>query len=324
MEAMQMMFQTRWAWMQRMVLTLSVGTALLFQVGAAAAFTEGLVLGDTPLEGNENIALGMPNRVRGISHDIIISRSQYVLSWNPELRVTNWVAWKLDLNDFGEGRKRSSFRIDPDLRAYYSGSGVEPVRPSDYTGSCLDRGHQVPAADRTASDEDNAATFFMSNMVPQTAWLNRVQWRHGENFERRLVRSENKTVYLIAGGIFGSPAHHIGPNSDIAVPDASYKIIVAIDNGAEFHPSNMIPMLVVKMPNVNSDGSDPFEYHDVTCEESKSRYRMRDISDEHLDQFRTTLADIETLTGFRFFGKASGQVKQQGHFWEAPLPLDLN
>jgi len=46
----------------------------------------------------------------------------------------------------------------------------------DYCRSGYDRGHMVPAADQTFSQEAMNETFYLSNICPQNAHLNRVYW----------------------------------------------------------------------------------------------------------------------------------------------------
>jgi hypothetical protein len=62
--------------------------------------------------------------------------------------------------------RRSKFAPDPDLP-----EGFFQVRPNDYRGSGFDRGHMCPSGDRTATKEDNEATFYVTNMVPQEMLL---------------------------------------------------------------------------------------------------------------------------------------------------------
>ena len=62
----------------------------------------------------------------------------------------------------------------------------------------FDRGHLVPAKDRSTSDEDNDAVFFMTNIVPQSPKCNQGAW---ERFERycRALADNGKELYIATG-----------------------------------------------------------------------------------------------------------------------------
>ena len=56
------------------------------------------VIGPVALKDNLNIAGSVP--ASDLS-EIIISREQYVISYNKTRRSPNWVAWKLEANQIG-------------------------------------------------------------------------------------------------------------------------------------------------------------------------------------------------------------------------------
>ena len=109
-----------------------------------------VVLGDLPLENNPNLA----NSIQNVSHsaEVLISRKQYVLSYNKERRTPNWVAWKLEKADMGTVARQKYFSTDAALDQFLqTESGDKAVNSFEYKGSCFDRGHQVPSADRDAT-----------------------------------------------------------------------------------------------------------------------------------------------------------------------------
>ena len=191
------------------------------------------VIGDVALTGNRNVALGVPRMHN--QPEIVISRDQFVLSWNSKRRGPNWAAWEVRSADLGNVGRQDNFSTDGALKSYLVSKGNDTsVDPNDYSGSCLDRGHQVPSADRTSSVQSNTATFVMSNMIPQAAYLNRIVWERVESYERSLVSRTNGTkVYVIAGGIYDQGSGNIGSQRDIAVPSKSFKIIVKTTPGQQ-------------------------------------------------------------------------------------------
>jgi endonuclease G len=191
-----------------------------------------------------HVALGIP-KDGDDSDDYLMDKGEYVLSYNPRLEVPNWVAWRLVREDLGPAPRSVGFRADETLpRELYA------VKDVDYKGSGYDRGHMCPSADRTSHAAANAATFVFTNVHPQLHELNAGPWEDLEKHERELAKS-GLEVYIVAGGIFGPEPHRIGHG--IAVPDASFKIIVALERG--HHAADVrgdTPTIAVVMPNQKS------------------------------------------------------------------------
>jgi endonuclease G, mitochondrial len=105
-------------------------------------------------------------------------------------------------------------------------AGWTRITPSAYTGSGYDRGHIAPSGDRTKTVEDNAATFLMTNLMPQTPDNNRNTWGNLEDYCRELVE-QGKELYIVAGpaGSQGEPLE-----GKVTVPQTTWKIVVVLDN----------------------------------------------------------------------------------------------
>ena len=248
-----------------------------------------------PLKQNPNLSKVVPS---SSSSEIMISREQYVISYNRENRSPNWVAWKLELDQMGTSGRTNNFATDPDLASYLSRSnGAPPVDPSEYKGSCLDRGHQIPSADRTDTKQNNEATFVMSNMIPQTPYLNRVVWEHLENYTRDLVRKQNKKVYVIAGPVYDEDFGAIGPRHDIPVPSKDFKIIFILDADRSFAEINSsTPYIAVMMPNTLEDGTPPLQNINMLCGKFET-HGSPNIDD--WQDYKTTIPAIERASGLK-------------------------
>lgn len=103
----------------------------------------------------------------------------------------------------------------------------------DYIGSGLDRGHMAPAADCRKSVQLMTESFFLSNVCPQDAGLNRGYWLAFEKHVRDLTKYY-KTVQVITGPLYlpqGHPGERfvhyrcIGEN-DVAVPTHFFKVLL--------------------------------------------------------------------------------------------------
>ncbi|QLY26700.1 DNA/RNA non-specific endonuclease [Bdellovibrio sp. KM01] len=258
------------------------------------AVVEG-VIGNVPLEKNVNLALQLPATN---APEIIISRKQYVISYNKQNRSLNWAAWELDPSRLGNADRTNGFSQDSELEAFLEkqGGNYRAVTSTEYRGTCFDRGHQVPSADRTDSARDNEATFAMSNMIPQTAFLNRVLWENLERYTRDLVSLKKKKAYIMAGPIYDQNFGSIGPNNDIPVPSKNFKIIFLLEpHETAKDITKNTPALAVILPNTLPDGSA------APVGESTDCAKASDISSDNADwnQYRSTIDQVEHLTGLR-------------------------
>lgn len=266
---------------------------------SAHALVEAMI-GPVPLDQNKNLIALAPKTNES---EIIISRSQYVISYNKINRSPNWVAWKLDKDSLGPVKRTDNFQQDQDLQEYLTkhDSQYNAVLPTEYKGSCFDRGHQTPSADRTNSTEDNVATFTMSNMAPQTAYLNRVIWEHLESYTRNLIKQNNKTAFIITGPIYDQDFGKIGPNKDIKVPSKEFKIIYIVDADKTIESIDKSnPTISVIMPNTLKDGSKPIFTNG--CAQSTSGATETEESlatNNDWQQFQTNLSTIESQANIK-------------------------
>jgi endonuclease G len=171
-----------------------------------------------------NFALGNPSEATSDPanpNNYLIVRDQYVLSYNRDARIPNWVSWHLSPADMGDV-DRSEFQPDTTLP-----DGWYKVRPSDYTNSGYDRGHMAPSADRTATREDNEMVFLMTNIVPQAPDNNQGPWVQLEEYCRDLAREGNE-LYIISG-VSGTQATL--PKGKVRVPERVWKVIVVLPEG---------------------------------------------------------------------------------------------
>ncbi len=249
-----------------------------------------------PLEQNSNLAIKAPETD---ASEIILSREQYIISYNKDRRSPNWVAWKLEADQIGKSGRSNNFLIDTELDNYLSQNATNKhaVDAQDYKGSCFDRGHQVPSADRTDTLTNNETTFLMSNMIPQTPYLNRVVWEHLESYSRDLVLRQSKKLYTLAGPIYDQDLGSIGPQKDIPVPSKNFKIIFILDSNQTFQDINSsTPKIVVIMPNILQDGSLPNTNNQERCGTLKT-----DTTDKKdWMKYTTTIGEVERLSGIKF------------------------
>lgn len=229
---------------------------------------------------NSNLLLGMPAPASQNPENFLVERAQYALSYNSAEGGPNWVSWHLEAANLGD-EPRGKFRPDPMLPDPWQ------IRPNDYRGSGYDRGHVCPSGDRTATEEDNDATFMMSNMLPQTAALNQHVWKDLEDYCRDLAKDGNE-LYIVAGGI--SSVKRIG-RSKINVPAQCWKIALVLpegDNDLSRIDANT-RIIAVLMPN----------------QENKQ------VEKAQWSQYATSVAQIEKATGYDFFPNVPVNVRRK-------------
>ncbi len=238
---------------------------------------------DAPPAGENPLLLGNPsNATADIANEnnYLMNKAQYSLSYNRSKATANWVAWRLDSSWIGSAPRQDDFRPDPALPA-----GWYQVLSSDYSGSGFDRGHMTPSGDRTRSIPDNSATFLMTNIVPQLSANNQGPWNDFEIYCRTLANQGNE-LYIFSGvhGNAGTIAQ-----GRIVVPEVTWKVVLILPNGNNDlervnKQTRTIAIIVPNQPPVNQG----------------SPWR----------NFRTTVKDVEALTGHRFFSNVPLNTQQ--------------
>jgi endonuclease G len=127
--------------------------------------------------------------------------------------LVEWWVTKAKLECANPTKRQDRFLPDPFLRR-------ESNLDNDYRGSGFDRGHLSPAADARCNARHMEESFYFTNMAPQTAGLNRGQWKNLEEWTRYLA-TQNDSVFVRAGCVGESRRIH-----RVAVPTHCWKIIV--------------------------------------------------------------------------------------------------
>jgi len=226
-----------------------------------------------------NLFLGNPSQASTTDkNNFLVEKDQFSLSYNNGAGEPNWVSWRLIKENMGEAPRKAKFSEDTTLP-----EGFNRVTAKDYQDCGFDRGHICPHGDRAANKVDSYATFVMTNIVPQSAQLNRHAWNQMEIYLRTLASSGHR-VYIVAGPVGKGGAGSKGPASALAdgkvvVPAACWKIAVilpdkGIDDLKDITAETRV--LSVIMPNDTSLG-------------------------DEWAQYRTSVAKIEKQTGLHFF-----------------------
>jgi DNA/RNA endonuclease G (NUC1) len=203
----------------------------------------------------DNALLGKPS-AGGSDNDLLITRSQYTLSYNKSRGGPNWVAYHLNKENRGNlpGVRCNCFSLDPAV----TGPGEVGLTTADYTGSGFDRGHMVRSNDRELGTRDQAATYYLSNILPQYANQNQGRWGDLESYLQTVTEGPTlPEVYILAGGR-GEAGRIAGGR--IAVPTHTWKVAIVLKSGATLasidDPSDIVDLIAVDMPNVQNSPRD--------------------------------------------------------------------
>ena len=235
-----------------------------------------------------HLLFGNPSNAGTTDFDnYLLVKDQYALSYNDSTKIANWVSWQLNDTWLGSAPRQDDFREDPQLP-----SGLYRVDANDYTGSGFDRGHITPSADRTATVEDNSATFFMTNMMPQAPNNNRGVWRLLEEAERDFV-ADGEEVYILAGsyGVGGDGSNGFAtsistPGGPITVPSNTWKALLVLDPGETPDQVGLDDRLIaVDIPNSQS------------------------VSGTQWQDYRVSVDSLETITGLDLFSELPDAIE---------------
>ena len=165
----------------------------------------------------------------------VVRREAYTVSFNPQLRIPNWVAWILT-----KERLDSKVAARPDSDAFVPDPAIKgcPDRQYNYKEYRYERGHICPAADNRWSPTAMKTCFYMSNICPMSVALNHNSWNDIEEKSRAWAQKQypGTTVYVVGGivrssvgkGGKGIPSH-VGMEADIAVPFKLFKALLRND-----------------------------------------------------------------------------------------------
>ena len=115
------------------------------------------------------------------------------IEWDNDIISNRWTAYQLHSGNSAQNvDRKDSFKEDEELPASTRST------LDDYKSSGYARGHLCPSADRRASQEQQALTYFLSNMQPQWGSHNSGQWAQLEDDVRTIaIHNSCDTLYIV-------------------------------------------------------------------------------------------------------------------------------
>lgn len=197
--------------------------------GKASSLCEGTVVSSTTAKDGANLSvenIDIPLPLTGIPEQILYRKS-YIVSYNKDLRIPNWVAWHLT-------REHSNGNVKRPGNAWHEDLDVPSPRATtnDYKGSGWTRGHMCPAGDNKWDSDAMYQTFLFTNCCPQNANLNSGTWNQIE-MSCRSWAEKYGDLYIVCGPILFRQEHERIGDNKVVVPEAFFKVIVCLNKGHE-------------------------------------------------------------------------------------------
>ena len=151
----------------------------------------------------------------------ILEKLSYIVSYNKDTRIPNWVAWNLTAaHTDGPVRRMNNFHEEENVP-------VPRATLDDYRGSGWSRGHMCPAGDNKWNETAMYESFSLVNVCPQNANLNSGMWNSLEIDCRRWARQFGD-VYIVCGPVLLNKEHETIGKNKVVVPEAFFKVILCL------------------------------------------------------------------------------------------------
>jgi DNA/RNA endonuclease G (NUC1) len=272
------------------------------------AFT--VIPATAPTSANYGNALEFGTPTDDTPHDeLILTKPQYTTSYNKNRGGPNWVSWVINASHFGDAPRCDCFSADQSLP-----SDVYHVVDFDYRDGGYDRGHVVQSESRTTTDQENASTFLLTNILPQGAENNQGPWSKFENYLNDLARTSGesrKEIYVIAGGRYGLNPATLKNEGKVAIPDYTWKVAVIMRAGkglSDVQSSGDLEVIAVEMPNLTTPGVEASSVG---------------IRNNPWEQYKKTVDEIEAQTGYDVLSGLQDQIERIVESGKLPLAAEF-
>lgn len=225
----------------------------------------------------------------------IIVNHGYAVGFSPKRLQPVWAAYQVSAATRDVDYERPEvFYDDPrlPLEQRIGTSGFRPVRLSKdgvEVEQKYDRGHMVPnfAINKQFGRIAQAETFFMSNIIPQQSTTNRNAWQKLEKAIISAYAPMRKQVWAMVGPIFGAAPIMMKRKNNLEVPvPEAYFLVLADPERYPFDDPDNLSILALRVPQ---------------------DWGNKEIS----DQLTTSLDEIESATGLKFFPRLSDSEKSK-------------
>ena len=219
----------------------------------------------------------------------------YSMGFDKSKKAALWVAYPMHTSYTSGNAGRTDEWVANPLISIGDQANVTYSYKED-SGSAADynRGHQIASADRQASAQMNAQTFYFSNSTPQQSAFNGGIWGTLENAVRNKQCSD--TLYVVTGAHFASgvtmPKAYDSDGKEVAVPTHYYKVLLRTKKG-----------------NIGKPISDCSASELIAIGFLMEHPKSNTSLDKTFKEYAVSVEEIEELTGHTFFPTAPAEVK---------------
>lgn len=219
----------------------------------------------------------------------------YSMGFDKSKKAALWVAYPMHTSYTSGNAGRTDDWVANPLISIDDQANVSYSYKED-SGSAADynRGHQIASADRQASAQMNAQTFYFSNSTPQQSAFNGGIWGTLENAVRNKQCSD--TLYVVTGAHFASgvtmPKAYDANGDNAPVPTHYYKVLLRTKKG-----------------NIGKPISDCSASELIAIGFLMEHPKSNTSLDKSFKEYAVSVEDIEELTGHTFFPTAPAEVK---------------
>ncbi|WP_235049536.1 DNA/RNA non-specific endonuclease [Sphingobacterium paucimobilis] len=279
----------------QVVFTKSDGKSYIWKLPAGTTFAKGhryqydITLGKdddvTPIPTGSYMELPLVQETATLKYSLKMStatKRNYSMLYDTKNKLALWVAYPLSSDYLGGQDRTDDWGYDPDYN-----STLQALLSKGYPNNqslLIDRGHQLPSGDRTKTYQENASTFYYTNMTPQNRPLNQGVWAELENKIRTWTgQSGVDTMYVVTGAMVTTAADQNidyvkdNANTNVAKPKYYYKAL-AMKKGNTYYTIGF------RMNNANPSSKDYMTY-------------------------KVKVEELEKETGFTFFPALSKESK---------------
>lgn len=257
---------------------------------------------------------GFPRLEPRMRNSYFVCHSGLALQYAVPLRSALWVVQHLKADALDETkatREKEEFRPDAVLP-----EGLTP-ESTRFTASGYDRGHLAPAADFKENPAGMSHSFYTSNIVPQVPENNRFIWAKLEANVRAWARQKGE-IYVVTGPVYYAGGRPYTPVGWLAFNKGRAEYVIeeyhVEDHGTQLQPleregkrgqdRNRGKKLRSKKPKAGI--AVPSHLYKVIYDPAAGTaiafvVPNAAVPESALPQYATTVAEVERLTGLRFF-----------------------
>lgn len=223
--------------------------------------------------------------------DVEVTKRNFTICFDRTKRASWWVAYPMHSAYIG-----SLSRPNPDPWAFdpkIESSWQANLTMGSYTGAPV-RGHQIANADRDANRTMQYQTFYCSNATPQNYDLNGGAWARLEGKVRNWRC--NDTLYVVTGAYWDPASSNKTTDRSgnvCPIPTHYFKVLARTVNG-----------------KVRKKGDKLSDYKASELKTIGFWVENKNVATEAVD-WATSVADIESKTGIKFFPTLPEECKKQ-------------